>query len=178
MSSFADLTADFPADKRKAILDGMLFEIFFDPDAKLRPDIKGRYFNEMFELQKHASVRGSFELISEALVAARGDLNAVPGKIHGLAMTVGTKKVKDAYRVESIYVDGADVLRCDDEEFADDDPAARTYSRRKPAQFEEQLSQELLIPKRLLTVTYTPRQAGSESLQVPYGYTARKKPPA
>jgi hypothetical protein len=95
----------------------MLFEIFFDPGGKLRPETKGRHFNESF---RSMDLRGGFECISEALVAALGDFYAVP------------------------------------------------------AQFEEQLSQEPLVPKQLLTLTYTPREAGSESLQVPCGH----RPPA
>jgi Caspase domain len=46
--SFIDQTSGFPEAKRKAILDGMLFEVFFDPDAKLRSRIKGNLFNELF----------------------------------------------------------------------------------------------------------------------------------
>jgi hypothetical protein len=172
--SFTDQTADFHKDKRKAILDGMIFEIFFDRDAKLRSEIKGKYFDELFELQKNAVLRESFDFISEALVASRGNFYAVPGRNHELAVTVGTKLTKDCYRVETVYVDGADVLHADDEEYADDDLDARMYSRRTPADFEEKLSQELMIPSRLLKVTYTPRAAGTAKLQVPYGYTVRK----
>ena len=40
--SFLDTTSGYPKEKRKALLDGMLFEVFFDPKAKLRSKIKAR----------------------------------------------------------------------------------------------------------------------------------------
>jgi hypothetical protein len=174
VQSFAERTAGFPKDKRKAILDGMLFEIFFDSDAKLRHQIKGKYFNELFELEKNASMRGSFDFISEALVASRGEFYALPGRGHELAVTVGTKQSGDQYRVVSVYIDGGEVFHADDEEYADDDLDARMYSSRPVARFEEQLSEELLVPRRLLQVAYTPRLPKSPKLMVPYGYTVRK----
>jgi hypothetical protein len=50
--SFIKKTRGFPDKKRKALLDGMFFEIFFDPMGNLRQGIKKGYFNEVFYLQK------------------------------------------------------------------------------------------------------------------------------
>lgn len=172
--SFLDMTSGFPKDKRKALLDGMLFEVFFDPNAKLRSEIKANFFNELFELQKHAALRDSFEFLAEALVASGGEFYALPGRDHKLAVTVATKKVKDAYRVEAIYVGGVDVLRPEDEEYATSDDDAKLWSRRTASDLEEQLSQELVVPCRSLKITYTPAAAAQGELKVPLGYTVRK----
>ncbi len=82
--------------------------------------------------------------------------------------------MKDAYRVEAIYVDGADVLRQASEEYAFDDDADIRYTERSPSGMEEKLSQELVVPSRLLNITYTPSAASKGPLKFPAGYTVRK----
>ncbi|TCH97715.1 caspase family protein [Roseococcus sp. SYP-B2431] len=172
--SFMDETSGYPDEKRKALLDGMLFEIFFDPKAKLRSKIKSNLFNELFDLQKYASLKESFEFIAEALIASDGEFYALPGRDHELAVTVGTTKVKDAYRVDAIYVDGINVFRAEDEEWTVGGEEQKVYGRKSAADLKEQLSQELVVPMRSLKLTYTPASAVKGELQVPFGYTVRK----
>jgi hypothetical protein len=172
--SFMDETSGYLKEKRKAILDGMLFEVFFDPKAKLRSKIKANFFNELFDLQKHAALGDSFEFIAEALIASRGEFYALPGRDHELAVTVGTTKVKDAYRVDAIYVDGINVLRPEDEEWTLGDDEQKIYGRKDATDLKEKLSQELIVPTRLLKVTYAPSSASKGELQFPLGYTVRK----
>jgi hypothetical protein len=76
------MTSGDPEDKRKSIVDGMLFEIFFDKDGKLRKRIKTRYLDEIFELQQYEELKPSFDFIADALTATGGDFHAVPGKGH------------------------------------------------------------------------------------------------
>jgi hypothetical protein len=92
---------------------------------ELRETIKGGYFDELFELQRHAETKGSFQFISDALQSARGDFYALPGKNREVAVTVATKKTKDAYPVEAVFVDGVDILRAKDEEW--DVPETRAF---------------------------------------------------
>lgn len=172
--SFLEMTAGYPTEKRKALLDGMLFEVFFNPQAKLRSKIKANLFNELFELRRHAALQDSFEFLAETLVISRGEFYALPGRGHELAVTIATKKVKDAYRVDAVYVDGADVLRPEGEEWATDDEEGKIYFRRTAADLEEQLSQELVVPRQSLKVTYTPPEAAMSELKVPTGHTVRK----
>jgi hypothetical protein len=108
---FMTSTSGFKPEKRKAILDGMLFEMFFDAEGELRKSIKGQFFDKLFELQRHQNLKSSFDFIAEALTAAGGDFFAVPGKGHDLAVTVSTAKKKGALFVDAIYVGGVNVLR-------------------------------------------------------------------
>ena len=172
--SFVETTADYPEDKSKALLDGMLFEIFFDPAAKLRTKIKANMFNQVFDLQRHKKLKDSFDFLAETLVASRGEFYALPGRNHDLAVTVATTKVKDAYRVDAVYIDGADVFRAEGEQWATDDEEGKIYTRKDAEDLEKQLSEELAVPTRSLKVTYTPPEAAMGELKVPYGHTVRK----
>jgi len=174
VKSFLRATAGFPPGKQRAILDGMLFEVFFDPTAKIREKIKSGLFNELFDLQKHASLQESFAFIAETLVASRGDFYLIPGRDHELAVTVRARKVDSVFRVEAVYVDGANILRLVDEEYADDDDNTRIYKRTSAVDLTEQLSEELVVPARSLRITFTPTSAASSVLKFPLGYTVRK----
>ena len=52
-------------------------------------------------------MRERFQFISDALQDARGDFYALPGKNREVAVSFATKKMKDGYRVEAVFVDGA-----------------------------------------------------------------------
>jgi hypothetical protein len=170
--NFMDQTSGYPHAKRKAILDGMLFEIFFNKEGKLRHRLKMGYFDEMFELQRFEEVKDSFDFIASALTAAGGDFYAVPGKGHEVSATIATKNKKDKVLVEAIYVDGADVLRKGEGWVADGESL---YSRIEPEQLNSALSEELIVPARLLKISYTPPDSASaQELRIPMGWTARK----
>lgn len=172
LNDFMSTTSGYPKEKRKAVLDGMLFEIFFDKDGHRRDKIKSKYFDEVFELQQYEEVKDSFDFIAESLTATGGDFYAVPGKGHDLSVTVATKKSVDGNVVHSIYIGGVDVLRIDGE-WAGADPM---YGRTDTDRLNSLLSQELVVPARLLKITYTP--ANPDDLQIARGWTVRKRQPS
>jgi hypothetical protein len=152
----------------------MLFEIFFDSKGQLRDKIKSGHFDEVFELQRYAELKDSFDFIAEALSAAHGNFYTLPGKGHDLAVTVATKKVKDGYRVEAVYIDGTDVLRAldDDWDVADGE---RLYLGMSRDELKKKLSEQLVVPSRSLKVTYTPALAAKAGeIGFPRGWTVRK----
>ena len=174
IDNFMSKTLGYEPERRKAVLDGMLFEIFFNSKGELRTSVKGRYFNQAFELQKYSQLQDSFDFIAEALTAAGGDFYAVPGKGHEVAVTVSTKKKKDGTFVEAIYIDGVDVLRskADAWDFAD---GVQQHAEIEPETLNERLVKELVVPARSLKVTYTPGSSAlAETLYIPRGWTVRK----
>lgn len=173
ITNFLTETSGYPAEKRKALLDGMLFEIFFNPKGELRKAIKDGYFDELFELQRYTETKASFKFISDTLQAARGDFYALPGKNHEVAVTVATKKMEDSYRVEAVFVDGANVLRAKDREW-DVPEVERFYERTDHDTLVKQLSAEMVVPSRSLKVTFTPAAAKAAKLRFPTGWTVRK----
>ena len=174
ISEFTKRTAKFDEARRLALLDGMLFEIFFDSTGNLRPKIKGGCFDEVFELQKVARLRDSFEFIADTLQAVGANYFATPGRGHELDVTIGTKKLKKGYRVESVFIGGQDVLEVPGDEHDDSDDGI-SYSRTVQERLEESLSVKLAVPQRLLHITYTPAHIGeNDMLLVPRGWDVRK----
>ncbi|TCQ16677.1 caspase family protein [Rhizobium sp. PP-CC-3G-465] len=174
INDFASGTARYAKDKRKAILDGMLFEIFFDSKGALRPKIKDRYFNELFELQRHVALKESFEFIAEALTAARAEFYALPGKGHELAVTAATKTSAGKTIIDAVYVGGVNVLRPEDDawESSSGEPHYLPMDR---SEFLDFVSTELIVPAHLLKITFTPAiKDTDQALRFPMGWTVGK----
>ncbi|OOO27832.1 peptidase C14 [Agrobacterium salinitolerans] len=174
ISDFASRTSSYPPEKRKALLDGMLFEIFFNGKGELREDIKEGYFSELFALQRHPPLKSSFGFIADVLAAARADFYALPGKGHEVAVTIATKARDDRTFVEAIYVGALNVLRQEGEIWETSSGKQHHYSL-WPTDLEALLSSEMVVPAHLLKVTYTPPLVdGFQRLSFPMGCTVRK----
>ncbi|ACS55845.1 peptidase C14 caspase catalytic subunit p20 [Rhizobium leguminosarum bv. trifolii WSM1325] len=174
IDNFMDKTRGFNREARKSLLDGILFEVFFDSQAHMRDKMKRRYFNEVFELQRFADLKQSFDFIAEVLTTAAGKFYALPGKGHDLAVSVSTKSEDGMIIVDAVYVGGVDVLRREDDNDADEHDPPR-YWRLSPQEIKERLSEELVVPTRLLKLTFTPGAAvKEEELGFPMGWTVRQ----
>jgi hypothetical protein len=172
VQGFVNETSGYPAEKRKAILDGMLFEIFFDREGKRRKRIKKQFFEEVFELEQYEELKPSFAFIADALTATGGDFYAVPGKGHELAVTVSTKKKKEGVIVDAIYIGGVDVLRIENDWAAEEVKHMSTDR----AELSTRLREQLFLPARLLKVSFVPKVSDSEELLIPWHWTVQKRP--
>ena len=76
LNAFMANTDGFNKQRRKALMDGMLFEIFFDSKGNIRAQPKNRYFEEVFQLQQHKELSDSFAFISECLLTHADILGA------------------------------------------------------------------------------------------------------
>lgn len=157
-------------------MDGILFEVFFDSDAQLREQPKNRYLDEVFRLQQYRELSASFAFISECLLTHADRFHAIPGKDRAITVdVVAKKKPGNKYVVKEVRFDGANILWIDDESivpaFADDSG----YRKMSIKDFEKRLSDEMVVPARLLTVTYPFEEKTKPTLLFPEGGTVRKR---
>jgi hypothetical protein len=168
---FMNATSGYPEDKRKAILDGMLFEIFFEKDGKLRERVNDRFFDEVFELQQYDELKTSFDFIADALTATGGDFYAVPGKGHALAVTISSKKTKDGIVVDAIYIGGVNVLQIEDQW-----SGFEVRNAVITPDLQDRLRGQLYLPARLLKISFTSKEAASaDELLIARHWTVRKQ---
>jgi Caspase domain len=165
--SFPERTQGMKPAKRKAILDGILFEIFFDSQGEPRKQPKINFFNEAFDLEQYPEFKDSFDFIAGALANQATHMFAIPGK--GQTMTADVQ-VGDDNVIEGVFVGGKNYLT--EEE---DDPFElgkdmgifhRTLRRDR---FENELSQQMLVPRRLLKVIYSKPVKSAGEVKLPYG---------
>ncbi len=153
VNHFAERTQPTAPEARKAILDGMLFEIFFDKGGEVRQRPKSGFFNEVFELQKLNQFTDSFDFIAKALSNRADDFYVLPGKGIAKSIDVVLRKNDAENFVESVHLDGKNILQIDEDgPNAHDD--AKYHSMTKD-HFEEKLTSEMLLPKHSTKIAYS-----------------------
>lgn len=178
LREFASRSHGIEDGKRKALLDGMLFEVFFDPDAKLRNDFKLRDFSELFELQRHKELQPSFDFIAECLLPESGRFHSIPGKGHEVVIDVITSPSSDgeACILESVHYGGSNVLWLEDEDYSNGPDGKPMRERLTIAKFEKRMVEQMAVPKHLLSIKY-PSWGEKRLTQIvfPLGWTVRKR---
>lgn len=176
IKSFMSKTAGFDEDRRKALMDGLLFEIFFDSGAQLRDQPKVRCIDLAFELQQFKELSDSFEFISECLLGHADRFYAIPGKNHQIIVDiVTTKKSGNKQRVKEVRLNGSNILWIDDDSYVSAFADESGYRKMSIEDFEKRLSDEMVVPRRLLTVTYSFDEKTKPTLLFPEGGTVRKR---
>jgi hypothetical protein len=175
IQDFMARTSGLPPEKRKALLDGMLFEVFFDGKGELRQTLKTARFNEVFRLQQFDELAESFDFISECLVLYANRFYAIPGKKHRVAVDVVTSSSKTRPpKIKAVHISGTDILWMEDDVFAED-PGKKEYRAMQLGRFEEKLSEEMVVPAHLLKITYDFKKDRIEEVLFPRGHTLRKR---
>ena len=171
--NFPALASELKEAKWRALLDGMLFEVFFDPKGELRGSAKLASFEELFALQQYQSLAESFTFIAEALLPYSHLFPLLPGRNQTAALDVITTTSGEDYLVNEIRLGGSNLLQVatdEDEDLDLSDVKRRTISRER---FEQQLSQQLVTPARLLKVSYVSLDELPEDVHVPWGWSLR-----
>lgn len=179
LQDFANRSAGMKEARRKALLDGMLFEAFFDPNAKLRKDFKVRMFGPLFALQRHKELKPSFDFIAECLLPDGARFYSIPGKALEVAVDVSTRPGagKSGHHIlQTVHYQGRDILWMEERDFEPDpgDPPMRNTLALD--EFENQLAERVVVAQHLLKINYNSFDATrNETIAFPYGWTARKR---
>ena len=173
INNFMQRTQEISEEKRKAILDGMLFEIFFGPDGVIRSGPKLRRFNEVFHLQDFIDLLSSFNFIKECLIPYSRRFYSIPGMNQECSVDVIVNSISEK-KVTKIFVDGTNVLRVRDPDYADDDGLPIRYVSYYKDALEEYLAEEMIVPRRLLKFTYNESLSEFDQLEFPRGWTVRR----
>lgn len=178
IADFMSRTAGLKSEKRKALLDGMLFEVFFDSDARLRKEFKLRRFQQLFRFQQHARLKTSFDFIAECLLPDIGRFYALPGKGHPVVVDVVTKAgAKEGNHIlKSIHHGGDSILWMEDADYAPEPGEPPMLERLSLSKFEERIAEQMVVPASQLTIKYASfAKAGDEKIHFPYGWTTRRR---
>ena len=180
IDGFVDRTQGMDEMKRKAILDGMLFEVFFDPLARLRTQFKFGSFQSVFALQTVKELAPSFDFIAECLLPDIGRFHALPGKKHAAVVDVKTKPgtLPGQHIVEGIYFGGSNILWLEDLDYAPEPGETPPREKLSVTSFEEKLAEQMVVPTHLLNVKYASELDDGVTrpkILFPYGWTTRKR---
>jgi hypothetical protein len=169
IENFRNKVLEVDEDKFKCILDGMLFEVFFNSKGELRSDFKISRFNLVFSLKAHAKFSESFNFIAEILLKYQNRFYLIPGKNREVSVDVISDKNEEGEHViKEIHFQGFNILRKND---GSEDLDWGTYPIKynKLVKF---LSEEMVIPSDQLVIAAS--FAEKDKVLFPYGMTVRK----
>ena len=169
IANFKDKILEVGEGKSKCILDGMLFEIFFNSKGELRSDFKISRFNLVFSLKSYSRFSGSFDFIAEILLKYQSRFYLIPGKNREVSVDVISDKNDEGEDViKEIHFQGFNVLRKNDgSENLEWGAYPIKYS--KLVKF---LSEEMVIPSDQLVVAASFTE--EDKVLFPYGMTVSK----
>jgi hypothetical protein len=138
----------------KAILDGILYEIFFNSQGLHRAKPKMGQFEQVFELVEDQDLKGSFEFLKSCLADYADNYFVIPGTGERVTVSIAADPpTADGKRMlNAIWLDSTNILR--EIPYTIFDELFGTNRRREfdLLELREFLSEELIIPKRYLTV--------------------------
>lgn len=155
LNDFSTKTVKLSPQKRKALLDGILFEIFFDKNGEIRENFKLSQFNNVFGLVTLEEYRESFNFIYDALLNYANRFYVIPGKNRRTLLDIRVSILdEDEYKIESISFEGSNILKLEngiDQESFDEEPRYYSFSLNR---LKNKLSEALTIPKDLLELNF------------------------
>jgi len=162
--------------KQKALLDGMLFEIFFDSSANLRQQFKFSKFNLVFGLQNFPELNGSFAFIADVLTPYFSKFYQIPGRQNPINIDIITYQNEEQENIiDEIRLSGNNILKLDgskSKESWEADPKYYPVSLRK---LKNTLSEELVIPLEFITINLIPNPTiNSKHFLYPSHHTVMK----
>lgn len=156
-------------EKSKCILDGMLFEIFFNSDGEIRQDFKDAKFNVLFSLKALPEFSDSFEFIAETTMRYQHRFYVIPGKTHSVSVDIiETKNEDDEHLISEICFEGHNIIRKEDK----NDQYDWGMKPIKFSSLRRRLSKEMVIPENQLRVVSS--LAEGDRILYPYGVSVAK----
>ncbi|HHQ4940277.1 caspase family protein [Aeromonas veronii] len=176
INSFHSKHPDLDISKKLSILDGMLFEIFFNSKAEFRDTFKSTMFNEVFNLSIYPEYQPSFDFISEILLPYSNHFYIIPGKNIGDVSIelVLEKSENESKLIKEVHYNGENILEGELgwENYSFNGNVL--YDSIRYESFIERLSKDMMIPERYISVHANEEINRVSKLQFPYKHTLKR----
>lgn len=176
IDKFVDRTDSIDKENVEYLLNGIIFEIFFNKDGEIREHFKLSQFNNVFSLLEIDDFKESFRFIHEILLTYSEYFYVVPGRDENVTLDIKMKDFEDDTGViEAIFLNGNNILKLEDgieqNEF-DENPK---YSFLSLDRLKNRLSESLVIPKTLLNLNFLDASASKPEIYLfPRFHTLQK----
>lgn len=179
LADFSDKTAALAEPKRKAMLDGMLYEVFFDSEGQHRERPKPQGFDDLFKLQEHAELEPSFNFIQGCLAPFADRYFEIPGSGREVTLSVSTTVGEQGTRtISDIWWDSLSILRKDPAEDSESGWFAPRDQKYKFGELVEHLSRVIVLPLQQLRVELDFPYTSGTYVVWPAGFEVRRPSPS
>lgn len=110
MQGLAHSLSPYSDFARLHLLNGMLYELYFDSRGIKRKSVKAGNLDEVFVLEESPAFSSSFDFIRKALQPYLGELFYVPGSMSDICVDVVIGKVGDSPAVTKVCFEGQNIL--------------------------------------------------------------------
>lgn len=174
---FRSILSRASLDKQICIIEGMLFEVFFNSKGDFRDSFKVAMFNQLFELQQYPDYKPAFDFISELLLPFHNSFYVIPGKpITDASVELGAVLATGSANVvvNSVHFDGENILRG---ETGFERYLINGQMMHDSLTYEEllnKLSIEMMIPKQYIAIQSNIAIDSSTRIEFPYRHTVKR----
>lgn len=157
------------------ILNGMLYEIYFDSNDRFRECKKTVKLDAVFLLEEDEYFSTSFAFIQQALIPYQKQLFYIPGSGRDVQVDIILSTKEDNNKaVTRLIFDGQDILYSNDGitliEYDDDN----FFYARSDTHLEDILVSGLVVPRRRLVATPSEALPSYKSLLIPFNYKIQR----
>jgi len=157
------------------ILNGMLYEIYFDSNDRFRERKKTVKLDAVFLLEEDEYFSTSFAFIQQALIPYQKQLFYIPGSGRDVQVDIIlSKKESDNKAVTRLIFEGQDILYSNDGvtliEYDDDN----FLNARSDTHLKDILVSGLVVPRRRLVANFSEELPSYKSLLIPFNYKIQR----
>jgi Caspase domain len=174
IADFMGRTQGLDEFKRKSLLDGMVFEIFFDSEGQRRVRPKISQLNQVFKLQRYTELSSSFAFLAACLGPYAENYYSLPGSNASVSIDIVAEAFLDEneYHLTAVQFESVNILQ--DTRTGDKEEGYVFERRFDTEEFADFLSEQMVVPKDSLTIVYPFAKTNRTKLIVPSYLTVRK----
>ena len=181
MKNLANRIKVFQTGKENHVLNGILFEIYFNSEGKFRGDkLKNSFLDEAFALQGNQEFENSFKFINNQLEPFSEELFYIPtpeNASFSIDMLLDKEEHENIteFKVKEIKHEGVDLLVKVENNWYFSEGGEIYYEPYTFGKLKEKIAGQIGVPSRLLSVnTNFPLDSNSKVLY-PFGFEIKKK---
>ena len=157
------------------VLNGILFEIYFDSGGKFRSNPKSTKIDPVFRIEETEHFQESFKFIRSALRPYLKNLFYVPSSARGIGVDISCVDYKGHVAVNEIFFEGDNVLYADSGEgYYDPEEDRFLPKRRSINEMKEALSKAMVVPSSKLKINFLNLENETEYIFAPYEMNIKK----
>jgi hypothetical protein len=157
------------------ILNGILYEVYFDSSDRFREKKKSGKLDYVLNLEDDNYFALSFDFIQQTLLPHQKQLFYLPGnKRDVLVDVILSSAERNKLAVKQILIEGQDVFYSSDGTTLVANSEEEFLLSYSSDQFEKMLLEEMGIPRKHARITYTPKPLEGANLIIPHDYKIRR----
>jgi hypothetical protein len=152
------------------ILNGILFEIYFDSDGHLRGTLKAEYYEKPVRLCQKDKYSPCGLFIRSFLEQYPQRIIYMPSSKETLCIDITLKK-DEQYYVEGIFIDGLACMYDEDGlKLFEYEDLYYTVKQLTPSQLEYQIAEMIAAPRNKIKIAFSERLDSEKKILVPYHF--------